>query len=206
AELNDIYPQLTGTATVFPGEDGAASILEDAWDAGLTGVKLHAHVQFFEMDSDAMREIYALCSDRNEPMVMHVGREPKNPLYEYKVDPYSICRVDLVEEVLRTYPELKICVPHLGADECRPYQRLLERYDNLWLDVAMMLTDFFPPMDAPPLAEMRLDRIMFGTDFPNIPYAWDREIKGLCALGLDNDAMEMILSKNASTFYSMEFS
>jgi hypothetical protein len=55
----------------------------------------------------------------------------------------------------------------------------------------------------PKLAEMRTDRIMFGTDFPNLPYAWDREIRRLIGLKLSDDTLERILGKNALEFYQI---
>ena len=44
--------RVTGMATVLPGEENAVHILEDAFDAGLSGLKLHAHVQCFDMNAD----------------------------------------------------------------------------------------------------------------------------------------------------------
>jgi uncharacterized protein len=203
AELCGRYPQVTGTATVFPGEKGARAILEEAFQLGLHGVKLHAHVQYFHMDSDAIREICEVCVDFSEPLVMHVGREPRNPYYKYECDPYSICRSDKLEQILIDYPALKVCVPHLGADEYSAYQRLLERYDNLWLDISMVIADYLPNSFPPNLADMRVDRIMYGTDFPHIPYAWDRELKHLCDLGLSEESMESILGRNAIDFFAI---
>ena len=68
-------------ATVFPGEDDVEEILQEAFDSGLRGVKLHAHVQCFDMDSDDMARVYRLCEVKRKPMVMHVGREPRSPDY-----------------------------------------------------------------------------------------------------------------------------
>ena len=70
---------------------------------------------------------------------MHVGREPKSPVFNYPRDPYLICSAKAVEEVIRAYPKLRVCVPHMGADEYTDYRRLIEQYDNLWLDNAMIL-------------------------------------------------------------------
>jgi len=197
------YPQLTGTATVFPGENGAREILEEGFRLGLSGVKLHAHVQCFHMDSPAMHEIYEVCSAKDKPLVMHVGREPKNPVFHYPVDPYMTCNAGKLERVLRDYPGLRVCVPHLGADAFTDYQKMLERYDNLWLDIAMVLADYLPSPDIPRLSEMRQERIMYGTDFPNIPYAWDRELKKLHELSLSREVLERILDKNCLEFYSI---
>ncbi len=106
--------RITGLATVFPGESDAARILEEAFAAGLGGVKLHAHVQCFDMNSADMEPVYEVCSRRGKPLVMHVGREPKSEAY--MCDPYILCRAEKLEQVLKSYPGLKICVPHLGMD------------------------------------------------------------------------------------------
>lgn len=81
--------------------------------------------------------------------------------------------------VLRGWPTLRLCVPHLGGDEFDAYFRLLERHDSLWLDTTMVMADYFEGVgrhicfiEARPAPE----RILYGTDFPNPPYAWDREI------------------------------
>jgi hypothetical protein len=42
---------------------------------------------------------------------------------------------------------------------------------------------------------------IFGTDFPNLPYAWDREIRILIGLKLPDPVLEGILGKNAVEFY-----
>ncbi len=133
---------------------------------------------------------------------MHVGREPKSPAYP--CDPYVLCSADKLERVLRDYPGLNICVPHLGANEFDAYRRMLLKYDNLWLDTAMVVTDYFPNHAPPPLHTLRVDRIMYGTDFPNIPYARDREIKCIQKAKLPEKSLERIMGKNAIDFFSIE--
>jgi uncharacterized protein len=53
------------------------------------------------------------------------------------------------------------------------------------------------------LQQYRMDRVMYGSDFPNIPYAWDRELKHLEASGLTADRMEWILHKSATEFFNL---
>lgn len=195
--------QVTGMATVFPGEKDAEIILQEAFDAGLGGLKLHAHVQCFDMNCDHMSTLYECCSRNRKPVVMHVGREPKSAAYG--CDPYQICSAAKLEDILIDFPDLKICVPHLGFDEIAAYRKLIEKYDTLWLDTTMVITDYFPIKEKIPLGRYRSDRIMFGSDFPNIPYAWDRELKELNAAGISREALEKITHKNAAGFFDFEF-
>jgi hypothetical protein len=67
----------------------------------------------------------------------------------------------------------------------------------------MVLTDYFPIEDIIELDSFRVDRIMYGSDFPNIPYAWDRELKWLKASGLPNHNLEWILKKSATSFFRL---
>lgn len=192
-------PRVTGLATVFPGEEGAVGILEDAFASGLAGVKLHCHVQCIGPDDPALHAVYELCTARDMPIVMHAGREPKSP--HYACDPHALCSAERVARVLADHPKLRLCVPHLGADEYGAYERLLGRFDNLWLDTTMTAADFFPVPTPIRLLASRPDRILYGTDFPNIPYAWDREVKRLAALGLPPEHLEALLGGTAASLF-----
>ena len=193
--------KVTGLAAIFPGEKDVEAILKEAFDNGLKGVKLHAHVHCFDTNAEEMDVIYDLCESAQKPMVMHVGREPKSTAYH--CDPYQICSAEKLERVLRNFPKLRICVPHLGFDEISEYRTLIEKYDNLWLDTTMVLTDYFPLKESIELDSFRVDRIMYGSDFPNIPYNWDRELKCLKESSLSRENMEWILHKSAAGLFQV---
>lgn len=201
ADVTRGHPDVTGLATVFPGEPDTAKILEEAFALGLRGVKLHCHVQCFSPDDDALHEVYRTCADHEMPLVMHAGREPRSSAY--KCDTHQVCAVARTERVLKSFPKLRLSVPHLGADEYEGYLDLLERYDNLWLDTTMMLADYFPVTPPHALLHARPERIMYGTDFPNLPYAWDREIKRLSAHGFTERDLPALLGQNALKFFSI---
>lgn len=195
-------PRVTGLATVMPGEPGAREILEEAFALGLRGVKLHCHVQCFSPDAPELAEVYETCIAHDMPLVMHAGREPTSAGYKY--DPHALCHVDRTAAVLRSYPKLRLAVPHLGADELAGYARLLERHDNLYLDTTMVLADYFDGTErAFEMVEARPDRIMYGTDFPNIPYAWDRELVRIKARHLPDAALAGLLGDTARAFYRL---
>jgi predicted TIM-barrel fold metal-dependent hydrolase len=201
AKCAPLAGRVTGLATVFPGEAGAAEILREAFHLGLEGVKLHAHVQCFDISSKEMTAILEICQSHGKPMVIHFGTEPKSAAYP--CDPYEICKATRLEPVLEAFPKLKICIPHLGFGETRAYRDMIERYDNLWLDTTMVLADYFPMLERVDLTGYRMDRLMYGSDFPNIPFAWDRELKQLQEIGLADGDLERILNLNAASFFDL---
>ncbi|MEO6323420.1 MAG: amidohydrolase family protein [Thermoanaerobaculia bacterium] len=193
-------PRVIGGATVFPGEEGAEAILTDAFAAGLAVVKLHCHVQCLSPDAPELHAIYAVCARAGKPALIHAGREPASP--HYKCDPHALCSVERIESVLRDHPTLKLVVPHLGADEFAAYERLVTTYDNLWLDTTMAISGYFPGPLPERLVRCRPERILYGTDFPNLPYAWDRELMVLAGMGLSEPDLAAILGGNALALYA----
>jgi len=201
AEATKDEPRVTALATVLPGEPDAVAILEEAFALGLKGVKLHCHVQCFAPDAVETNAIYEVCAKYDKPIVMHAGREPNSAAL--KCDPYRLCGADRVEHVLRDHPKLRLCIPHLGADELDGYESLVERYDHLWLDTTMMLAEYFAYEVPLRILETRPERIFYGTDFPNIPYAWDRELTRIKKRGWTDAVLEKVLATNARDFYGI---
>lgn len=201
AELVRTEPRVTATATVLPGEPDAGGILREAFAAGLRGVKLHCHVQCFAPDDPRMTEIYDACVASDQPLVMHAGRQPASP--GYRCDPLALCGAERVEAVLKGWPRLRLCVPHLGGDEFDAYFRLLTRHDSLWLDTTMVMADYFDgvgPQDR--FIDARPERLMYGTDFPNLPYAWDREIVRI-ARRHHEESLAKVLGQTATAFFGL---
>jgi hypothetical protein len=201
AEVCRHEPRVTGLATVLPGEPGARAILEEAFALGLSGVKLHCHVQCFSPDDAALHELYEACVAANRPMVIHAGREPASSAY--KCDPHALCSVERIERVVTDYPGLRVVVPHLGADEYDGYTRLLERHDNLWLDTTMAIAGYLPGENPIRMIEARPSRIMYGTDFPNLPYAWDREVKKILGHDLNEESRALVLGGTARALFDI---
>ncbi|RJR46451.1 MAG: amidohydrolase [Desulfobacteraceae bacterium] len=194
--------KVTGMAAVFPGEPDADQILREAFSIGLKGVKLHAHVHCFDLNAEEMNQIYALCASEKKPLVIHAGREPKSEAY--RCDSYQICSAEKVKRILEDFPDLKLCVPHLGFDEISVYGKLVERFDNLWLDTTMMLAGYFPLDEPIGIERLRMERVMYGSDFPNIPYAWDRELLWVKRSGLKWESLEWLLHGSSSEFFGIE--
>ncbi len=201
AELTTRHAGVTGLATVYPGEPGQVEILSDAFAAGLRGVKLHCHVQGLAADDASVADVYSLCQQRGVPVVIHAGREPTSDALP--VDPYTICDVSRVAWVLKEFPKLKLCVPHLGADEFDSYAELMCRHDTLWLDTTMMLASYFDIPDVMKFVRARPQRVVFGTDFPNLPYAWDREARALANSALPRDALQAICADSARELFAL---
>lgn len=203
SELAAKYPEVWALGTVLPGEPEAEKVVREAFEElGLRGLKLHCHVQQMAPDDARMSLIYTLCEEYGRPMVLHAGREPAIPT-GYGVDPYTICSADRVRQVLERHPKLTLVVPHLGADEIEAFGALIDEFPGLWLDTTMLLADYFPQKPTAEYLERWGHRILYGSDFPGLPYAWDRELRKLGEYGLSEGVLAGITSGNAERVFGV---
>lgn len=175
-------------ATIHPDDPEYLEDLELALADGCVGLKLHEDVQRVAIEDERLAPVFERLEDRF--VLGHIGPIP------WRSDPDAVKRV---ERVLRRHPRLRIVVAHMGGEMALAYLRLMEQQPNLYLDTTMALAAESPMKIAidPRLIEEHAERIVYGTDFPNIPYPYDAELRALEALGLSEKAQTAILRANA---------
>lgn len=168
--------------------------VRDALDDGCIGLKIHEDVQSIALDDPRFDPIYALLAERRGFVLAHVGPIP----WEYK----PLDGLRRVSRVLERHPSLAFIVAHFGSPDTAEYFALMERHRQLYLDTTMV---FAPP--SPLRREAFHDRallrahaanVLYGTDFPNVPYAYESERRGLQELALGSAAESAILRDNAA--------
>jgi predicted TIM-barrel fold metal-dependent hydrolase len=189
------HPEVLPCCTVFPGEEGEEAILEDALAGSFRGVKIHSHVMKVAPDDPRLDPVWRASARFGKPVVIHCGPEPA--LQGYGVDPRAVSGADRLRRALDRHPDAVVIVPHLGFDDTPLFEEMLASYPHLYLDTTMVIGGYFERQPDVEILRRHPDRILYGTDFPNIPYAWDRELQALRALRLPPRDEEMILSGNA---------
>jgi len=187
--------------TVFPGEDGAARLLDEALSGPYRGVKIHSHVMKIAPDDERLDPVWRASAEFRKPVVIHCGPEPA--LQGYGVDTREVSGARRLRSALRRNPEAVVVVPHLGFDDTAQFESMLDEFPNLYLDTTMVIGGYFERQPDIGILRRRPERILYGTDFPNIPYAWDRELKALRALKLQPADEEKILSGNARRLFGL---
>jgi uncharacterized protein len=197
SEMARLSPRVVPFGTVLPGEPEALDVVAESLDQlGHFGLKLHCHVQKIAPDDERMFPVYEAVARRGKVIVMHAGREPSSEAYGF--DCRRLCGLEPVARVVERYPELKLVIPHLGADQWREFFALCRASRNLYLDTTMALSGYLGD-DRPGRDDFiaLADRLLFGTDFPSLPYPWARERDWLLGAGLPEDVLEGILRGNA---------
>lgn len=114
-----------------------------------------------------------------------------------------------IARLLARHPRLPLVVAHMGMPEYADFLDLADRYAEVRLDTTMAFTDFseemygFPPGDLGRLADLG-DRILLGTDFPNIPYPYEHQLAALERLGLGDDWLRAVCHDNGARLFRLD--
>ena len=195
AWLTDTARQLGGAGiplgTVHLDDPDPLGDLNAALDAGCAGIKIHEDVQRLAVDDPRFEPIFAEIERRNGIVLAHIGPIPW--AYDTRAG------AERVASTLERHPGLQFVVAHMGAPDTSQYFAAMERLPNLYLDTTMVFAPGSPLQGSAQLAdlEQHANRVLYGTDYPNVPYAYDSERSGLQALGLSAPALAAILGENA---------
>ncbi|WP_406349489.1 amidohydrolase [Streptomyces sp. NBC_00144] len=191
-------PDCLHTATLYP-EPGVEAYVREAVEAGARVFKAHIQVGAYDPADERLGPVWGLLAEAGIPVVMHCGSGPAPGKY---TGPEPVARV------LERHPGLRLIVAHMGMPEYGEFLDLAERYDQVRLDTTMTFTDFtegfmpFPPQDLARLADLG-DRILLGTDFPNVPYPYLHQLHALERLDLGRGWLRAVCHDNAAGLFEL---
>ncbi len=192
-EFAAAVPDCALSATFYP-EPSAPEYVRQALEAGARIFKVHVQVGGFAPTDPLLDEVWGQIEEAGTPVVLHVGSGPR---------PGEFTGPAGAAEVLRRFPRLRLVFAHMGMPEYADFLDLAERYDNVCLDTTMAFTDFveqadpFPRELLPRLEQLR-DKVVLGSDFPNIPYPYLHQLEAITGLGLSEDWQRAVLYDNGA--------
>ncbi len=184
-------PDCASTATFF-AEPDAPAYVGHALDAGARVFKCHVQVGGFDPSSPVLDGVWGRLADTGVPTVIHCGSGP---------EPGRYTGAGPVRAVLERHRRLRLVVAHLGMPEYADFVDLAEAFPGVHLDTTMVFTDFierlmpFPRGLLPRLADLG-DKVVLGSDFPNIPYRFVHQLEALERLGFGSDWLRAVCWDN----------
>ena len=177
--------------TVHLDDPGYLDDAKRAMASGCIGMKIHEDVQSLAIDDPRFSKIYEEIAKIKGFVLAHVGPIPWRQIAKKGVE-----RVQAVKE---KHPELNLVVAHMGAPDTNLYLPLLDQIPGLYLDTTMGFSnveglDLNVDLRS---VEKHASHVLFGSDYPNIPYDYDREPGKLRESGMSDDALAAIMGRNA---------
>ena len=196
AEFASRHSDCLHTATFYP-EETAGVYVRDALDAGAQVFKSHIQVGEYDPGHPLLDSVWGALSEAQVPTVIHCGSGPVAG---------DFTGPGPVAGVLERFPDLPLIVAHMGMNDYSEFLDLAEKYPNVYLDTTMAFTDFveesmpFPPSERGRLADLG-DKILLGTDFPNIPYPYPHQLEALARLEMGEDWLRAVWHGNAARLF-----
>ncbi|MFB7411768.1 amidohydrolase family protein [Streptomyces sp. NPDC056202] len=192
-------PDCLHTATFFP-EPGVEGYVHEALAAGARVFKVHLQVGGFDPNDTLLDPAWGALADSGTPVVVHCGSGPT---------PGRFTGPGPMERLLARHPRLRVIVAHMGMPEYGEFLDLVQRYEGVHLDTTMAFTDFSERLAPFPRAELKRlvdvgDRILLGSDFPNIPYPYAHQLQALERLGLGDDWLRAVLCGNGAALFHVK--
>ncbi len=171
AEFAARVPEAVATATMYPEAD-VQEYLASALERGARCVKVHVQVGGFDPRDPLLDGAWGMLAQAGVPVVVHCGNGPI---------PGRFTGLAVFAEVLRRHPRLTAVLAHAGLPDYAGALDLARAYPRVHLDTTMVGTAFteaFAPLprDWPQRLVPIRDRIVLGTDFPNIPYPYAEQL------------------------------
>lgn len=199
AKLNDWnlsvageFPELYCFAAWHPGDDDTMAMAERLLEhERILGFKLQLLVQRFAPDDERLFPLCELIMAKGKRLLMHTGTGPVGN---------EFVGVERFKRLMKRYPELPVNVAHMGALEYRGFMDLLDDCPALMFDTAFV---FYPGVEGRydlggELLEKYRDRIVYGSDFPNLLYPRESEIEGLMSYGLPQEFYDKVFYENGA--------
>jgi uncharacterized protein len=200
AQFSRETTECLATATFYPepeaGEYVAAAIAD-----GARVFKAHVQVGRYEPNDPLLDPVWGAIEDAGVPVVIHCGSGPA---------PGEHTGPEPIRLLLQRYPRLRLIVAHMGMPEYVEFMDICDNSADVRLDTTMAFTPFveemmpFPSSQLNRLREMG-DRILFGSDFPNIPYSYADALRSLTRLpGVDDAWLRGVFYHNAAAVFGLK--
>ena len=199
-EVGKTEPLFKPFASVHPEDENFRRYVDYALSSdNIHGFKFQPLVQAFDVNDPRLDYLYQGCLEKEFPITMHIG---SGPYANEFVGP------DHFVKLMKKFPELRICVPHMGAPEFDNFLQMMDHHPNMFLDTTMINTptDLFDTAfrGNQELLVRHQSRVCFGSDWPNVPYGYKDAVLSVEKFGFEPQAYEKVMTKNGLRFLNLD--
>jgi hypothetical protein len=140
--------------------------------------------------------LYVACVELDIPFCTQAGHTgPLMPSEPGRPIPY-------LDEVALTFPELRIVAGHIGHPWTDEMIGLAWKHENVFIDTSAYLPRYYPPQLIHFIKTYGQGKVLFGSNFPQLPFK--RAVEQALALDLGPESQANFLFENAKRVFKLE--
>lgn len=192
AEVTETYGehavQIVTGCTVHIDDDSPGDTVRRAHEHyGARVLKLHCSVGNYDADDVRLDPVYVAAGEVEMPVVVHVGHDVSGHTHDHELATIDVAAT--------RHPGTTIIVAHCGHYGHAETLELMDKHPNLWADLTPVVFER-PALSADDFARFG-DRLLLGTDAPNVGMTLASQLDWLRGLGLTEDTLAAVLGGNA---------
>lgn len=188
AEFSDHAVEVLNGCTIHPEDPAPGDTVTRAHEEhGARVLKLHCSVGNYDADDVRLDPVYAAAGAVNMPVVVHVGHDVSGHTHDHELQ--------TIDTAADRHGDTTLIVAHCGHYGHVETLELMDKHPNVWADLTPVVFDR-PALTAPDFERFG-DRLLVGTDAPNVGLTLASQLEWLRGLGLADHTLAAVLGGNA---------
>lgn len=195
------YPdRFSGLAGIDPtmGMRGVRELEHGVREYGFIGAHYYPHWYELAPDHARVYPFYAKCVELDVPIQMQVGQ---SMVYSPELPLRSVARPISLDAVACDFPELIVIGIHIGIPWVDEMIAMAWKHKNVYIGSDAHRPRYWPESFIHYINTFGKHKVIFGTDFPILPF--ERTRQDISELKLRADALPLLLRENARRVYKL---
>jgi predicted TIM-barrel fold metal-dependent hydrolase len=188
--------QSWGAVDPFKGEVAIRDARHAITDLGMLGFHFHPIMGHFAVNDRALYPLFEVINELKAPVMIDVGTTGMGAGMPGGMGArIRHAHPAAIDDLAADFPDLTIIMAHPGWPWVDETTAVALHKGNVFWEMSGWAPKYLPPQLKTDMRARLQDKIMFGSDYPSIPYP--RLLKEWAELGYKDEIMEKIFHQNA---------
>ena len=188
--------QAWGAVDPFKGEAAIGEAKHAIQDLGMLGFHFHPIMGHFAVNDRRLYPLFEVIHELKVPVMIDVGTTGMGAGMPGGMGAQiRHAHPSALDELAADFPNLTIIAAHTGWPWVEEMTAVALHKGNIFWEVSGYAPKYFQPQLKADIRGRLKDKILFGSDYPSIPY--ERLLREWDELGYSDDIMERVFYRNA---------
>ena len=188
----------------FKGEAAVQEVKHAIRDLGMLGLHFHPIMGHFAVNDERLYGLFEVINELRVPVMIDVGTTGMGAGMPGGMGSrLRHAHPSAIDDLAADFPNLTIIAAHPGWPWVDEMTAVALHKGNVFWELSGWAPKYFPPQLKLDIRGRLKDKIIFGSDYPSIPYA--RLLREWGELGFSDEIMEGVFHRNAERVLGLHF-